>query len=33
MEIKLEDTEQPMTQRRYKQEKLNAMLRQIKMVM
>lgn len=33
MEIKLEDTEQPMNQRRHKQEKLNDMLRQIKMVM
>lgn len=33
MEIKLEDTEQPMNQRRHKQEKLNDMLREIKMVM
>ena len=32
MEIKLEDTEQSMNQRRLKQEKLNDMLRQIKMV-
>lgn len=32
MEIKLEDTEQPVNQRRLKQEKLNDMLKQIKMV-
>lgn len=32
MEIKFEDTEQPMNQRRHKQEKLNDMLRQIKMI-